>query len=81
MSICTTPLIIHDFYDELKLIYSTLGKKGIEPLKQMSSHFECDAFTNFAIYPSFQIKRIDFYRSLFFFITIIYYIPIQELTL
>ena len=24
---------------------------GLEPIKHLSSHFECDAFTSFAIYP------------------------------
>lgn len=34
-----------------KLNTYSVGREGVEPSKQMSSHFECDASTNFAIYP------------------------------
>ena len=30
-----------------------LDKMGLEPIQFLLSHFECDASTNFAIYPTF----------------------------
>lgn len=32
-----------------------MGREGFEPSKFKLSHFECDAYTNFAIYPIIHI--------------------------
>ena len=41
---------------------------GLEPIKQWSSHFECDAFTNFAIYPflTFLKSLLQAYYNLYY---------------
>lgn len=35
-----------------------MSRKGLEPSRLLSSHFECDAFTNFAIYSIINIINL-----------------------
>jgi hypothetical protein len=37
-----------------------MGREGIEPSKPKLSHFECDAYTNFAIHPVITISLHKF---------------------
>lgn len=39
-----------------------MGRKGFEPLRHMSSYFEYDAFTNFAINPDTMRVQVCFCR-------------------
>lgn len=52
-----------------KLNTYSVGREGVEPSRQMSSHFECDASTNFAIYPIIittesLLKPLEAFKSL-----------------
>lgn len=40
-----------------------MGREGLEPSKLKLSHFECDAYTNFAIYPVIEMVLKVYYKK------------------